>query len=86
MHLFTHFCMLKSRRKAILLMKYMNYKLDHHILAGTSLKILAPSLQDLADSMDEGDVVKFTDALQEYDSMTRLVCFLPFDIDSMQCT
>ncbi|KAJ8510937.1 hypothetical protein OPV22_001371 [Ensete ventricosum] len=29
-------------------------------------------LADLADSMDEGDVVKFTDALQEYDSMTRL--------------
>ncbi|RWV86963.1 hypothetical protein BHE74_00033816 [Ensete ventricosum] len=29
--------------------------------------------QDLADSMDEGDVVKFTNALQEYDSMTRLV-------------
>lgn len=29
-------------------------------------------LADLADSMDEGDVVKFTNALQEYDSMTRL--------------
>ncbi|URE43216.1 alpha-soluble NSF attachment protein [Musa troglodytarum] len=29
-------------------------------------------LADLADSMDEGDVVKFTSALQEYDSMTRL--------------
>ncbi|CAL9133276.1 unnamed protein product [Musa acuminata var. zebrina] len=29
-------------------------------------------LADLGDSMDEGDVVKFTDALQEYDSMTRL--------------
>ncbi|XP_065008000.1 alpha-soluble NSF attachment protein 2-like isoform X2 [Musa acuminata AAA Group] len=29
-------------------------------------------LADLADSMDEGDVAKFTDAAQEYDSMTRL--------------
>lgn len=31
-------------------------------------------LQNLAEALDEGDVVKFTDAVQEYDSMTRLVC------------
>lgn len=24
--------------------------------------------------MDEGDVAKFTDAIKEFDSMTRLVC------------
>lgn len=30
--------------------------------------------QDLAASMDEGDVAKFTDAIKEFDSMTRLVC------------
>ena len=29
--------------------------------------------QDLAGSMDEGDVGKFTDAVKEFDSMTRLV-------------
>ncbi|KAJ8506813.1 hypothetical protein OPV22_007699 [Ensete ventricosum] len=29
-------------------------------------------LANLVDSMDEGDVAKFTDAAQEYDSMTRL--------------
>ncbi|GJN40426.1 hypothetical protein PR202_gb29635 [Eleusine coracana subsp. coracana] len=28
--------------------------------------------QDLAASMDEGDVSKFTDAIKEFDSMTRL--------------
>ncbi|GJM95797.1 hypothetical protein PR202_ga12575 [Eleusine coracana subsp. coracana] len=31
--------------------------------------------QDLAASMDEGDVSKFTDAIKEFDSMTRLVLF-----------
>jgi hypothetical protein len=30
--------------------------------------------QDLASSMDEGDVAKFTEAIREFDSMTRLVC------------
>lgn len=30
--------------------------------------------QDLAASMVEGDVAKFTDAIKEFDSMTRLVC------------
>ncbi|KAL6599157.1 hypothetical protein ACP70R_046021 [Stipagrostis hirtigluma subsp. patula] len=30
-------------------------------------------LADLAASMDEGDVAKFTDAIKEFDSMTRLV-------------
>ncbi|KAG6509750.1 alpha-soluble NSF attachment protein-like [Zingiber officinale] len=29
-------------------------------------------LSNLAEALDEGDVVKFTDAVQEYDSMTRL--------------
>lgn len=29
-------------------------------------------LCNLAEALDEGDVVKFTDAVQEYDSMTRL--------------
>jgi hypothetical protein len=24
--------------------------------------------------MDEGDIAKFTDAIKEFDSMTRLVC------------
>jgi hypothetical protein len=31
-------------------------------------------LQDLAAAMDEGDIAKFTDAIKEFDSMTRLVC------------
>lgn len=30
--------------------------------------------QDLAASMDEEDVLKFTEAIKEFDSMTRLVC------------
>jgi alpha-soluble NSF attachment protein len=29
-------------------------------------------LADLAASMDEGDIAKFTDAIKEFDSMTRL--------------
>lgn len=32
--------------------------------------------QDLASSMDEGDVAKFTEAIREFDSMTRLVGFI----------
>jgi alpha-soluble NSF attachment protein len=31
-------------------------------------------LSDLAAAMEEGDVAKFTDAIKEFDSMTRLVC------------
>lgn len=30
--------------------------------------------QDLAASVDEEDVAKFTDAVKEFDSMTKLVC------------
>jgi hypothetical protein len=26
--------------------------------------------------MDEGDIAKFTDAIKEFDSMTRLVCLV----------
>jgi len=33
-------------------------------------------LQDLAASIDESDVVKFTDVVKEFDSMSRLVSFL----------
>ncbi|OEL16930.1 Alpha-soluble NSF attachment protein [Dichanthelium oligosanthes] len=33
-------------------------------------------LADLAASMDEGDIAKFTDAIKEFDSMTRLVCLV----------
>lgn len=32
--------------------------------------------QDLAASIDEEDVDRFTNAIKEFDSMTRLVCFL----------
>ncbi|OEL20777.1 Alpha-soluble NSF attachment protein [Dichanthelium oligosanthes] len=38
-------------------------------VACTELKL---AWQDLAASMDEGDVAKFTDAVKEFDSMTRL--------------
>jgi hypothetical protein len=48
-------------------MKY-NFKISHLIH-----KLFL--FQDLAASMDEGDVAKFTDAIKEFDSMTRLVCF-----------
>jgi alpha-soluble NSF attachment protein len=40
------------------------------LVACTELKL---AWQDLAASMDEGDVAKFTDAVKEFDSMTRLV-------------
>ncbi|THU65163.1 hypothetical protein C4D60_Mb05t00770 [Musa balbisiana] len=43
-------------------------EIDPTFLGTREYKLLA----DLADSMDEGDVAKFTDAAQEYDSMTRL--------------
>ncbi|RRT74464.1 hypothetical protein B296_00032322, partial [Ensete ventricosum] len=36
------------------------------------LNMAARYYKNLVDSMDEGDVAKFTDAAQEYDSMTRL--------------
>ncbi|RWW32338.1 hypothetical protein GW17_00003001 [Ensete ventricosum] len=53
-------------------------ELDPTFSGTREYKLLAVRLEPqiyfsfLADSMDEGDVVKFTDALQEYDSMTRL--------------
>ena len=31
-------------------------------------------VQDLAGAVDEVDVAKFTDAVKEFDSMTKLVC------------
>jgi hypothetical protein len=43
---------------------------DFFSLTCTELKF---AWQDLAASMDEGDVAKFTDAVKEFDSLTRLV-------------
>jgi hypothetical protein len=34
-------------------------------------------IQDLASAIDEVDVVKFTDIVKEYDSMSRIVSSLP---------
>lgn len=34
--------------------------------------------QDLAASVDEEDVAKFTDAVKEFDSMTKLVCWVDY--------
>ena len=48
----------------------------HSKLSGNKKKMfteLKVAWQDLAASMDEGDVAKFTDAVKEFDSMTRLV-------------
>ena len=45
-------------------------KLSNNKNMFTELKV---AWQDLAASMDEGDVAKFTDAVKEFDSMTRLV-------------
>lgn len=36
--------------------------------------------QDLAASVDEEDVAKFTDAVKEFDSMTKLVCWADYHI------
>jgi len=44
-------------------------KLSNNKNMFTELKV---AWQDLAASIDEGDVAKFTDAVKEFDSMTRL--------------
>ena len=48
------------------------HKCIHFVFLG-DLAELKFAWQDLAASMDEGDVGKFTDAVKEFDSMTRLV-------------
>jgi len=47
---------------------FANYDIDPTFSGTREYKLL----EDLAASMDEGDVAKFTDAVKEFDSMTRL--------------